>query len=145
MTLAWLLIALAWTPAMLLVQQPSFTAAEAGASALFSVLNFFPWLLATPPLIALCRRFPLGTGASGRSLFVLTVAGAVFLPVLQIAVALALALPGLLGLDPSAPPPDPAQILRRITITALFAVPTYVAVIAIGQTIVAAERARASG
>lgn len=75
-------------------------------------------------------------------MFALTLVGAIFFPALQFVVALRLALPGLLGLNPSAPLSDPAHIFKRITITSLFAVPTSVAVTVIGQTLVAAERAR---
>lgn len=139
----WLIVALAWTPASMLASftQPSFAALfESGA---YNLLNFACWALATPGLFRLCRVLPLGDGRNVRHAALLLIAGVVIVAgVTSIVPALQLLWAQLTGAALPARAYDPAAWAQRILVTSLFAVPTYIAVIAIGQTLVWAARAR---
>lgn len=139
---AWSCIALAWGPAAALASSPRPSPMDFFLATAFCFATFLPWALATPVLFAICRRHPLGTGRNASSVTALLTIGlgvvallSSLVPVMQ---ALgAIILPALLG-----EPQSVEALARRILVTSLFAVPTYVAVIAVGQTLVWAESAQ---
>ena len=139
---AWSCIALAWGPAAALAVNSSPSLREFVVATAFCFATFLPWALATPRLFVLCRRHPLGVGRDVISMIALLLIGLGVIPLLTSLVPAlhaigAVILPSLLG-----EPQSPAMLARRIIVTSLFAVPTYVAVITVGQTFVWADRAR---
>lgn len=140
--IAWSCIALAWGPAAALAANTSPSPREFVVATALCFATFLPWALATPGLFMLCRRHPLGEGRDVPSMIALLLIGGGIIPLLTSLVPAMQAiastiLPSLLGETQS-----PALLARRILVTSLFAVPTYVAVIAVGQTMVWADRAR---
>jgi two-component system sensor histidine kinase AlgZ len=139
---AWSCVALAWGPAAALAAGASPTLREFAVATAFCFASFLPWALATRRLFRLCERHPLGEGRDAFSVIALLLTGVVVIPLLTsvlpaIQAAIAFISSSLFG------PPQPlAALARRIIVTSLFAVPTYVAVIAVGQTFVWARRAR---
>lgn len=139
---AWSCIAIAWGPAAALATSPEPTMRDFVRAIALCFATFLPWALATPTLFVVCRRFPLGEGRNAGSIAAL----------LLIAIGLVPFLSGLLpfieGLGGVAfpaffgEPQTPSDALRRVLVTSLFALPTYVAVIAVGQTLIWANRAR---
>lgn len=109
----------------------------------FIVGSYLPWMLATPALWALCRRWPLGLGRDLRHIGSLLLLGAGMTPALS-------ALGWILGawmaqLHPWGSLPSAAVVARAIAVTALFAAPTFVAVVGIGQTLAFVQRYRLRG
>lgn len=139
---AWSCVALAWGPAAALAAGASPSLRELAVATAFCFASFLPWALATRRLFRLCHRHPLGEGRDASSVIALLLTGVAVIPLLTLVVpaiqtAIALISSSLFG------PPQPlAALARRIIVTSLFAVPTYVAVIAVGQTFVWAGRAR---
>ena len=139
---AWSCMALAWGPAAALAASASPSAKDFFLATAFCFATFLPWALATPVLFAICRRHPLGGGRNASSVTALLMIGlgvvvllSSLVPVMQ---ALGAAIfPSLLG-----EPQSVEALTRRILVTSLFAVPTYLAVIAVGQTLVSSARAR---
>lgn len=139
---AWSCIAIAWGPAAALAASPDPSFRAFASAIAFCFATFLPWALTTPTLFAVCRRYPLGEGSNARSIAALLLIGTGLVPFLSGLLPLidglgAVALPAVFG-EPQAP----SEALRRVLVTSLFALPTYVAVIAIGQTLVWANRAR---
>ena len=139
---AWSCIALAWGPAAALAASPDPSVRAFASAIVFCLATFLPWALATPTLFAVCRRYPLGEGGNARSIAALVLIGAGLVPFLSSLLPLieglaAVALPAIFG-----EPRTPSDTLRRVLVTSLFALPSYVAVIAVGQTLVWANRAR---
>ncbi len=139
---AWSCIAIAWGPAAALAANPNPSFRAFASAIVFCFATFLPWALLTPTFFAVCRRFPLGEGRNARSIAALLLIGISLVPFLSGLLPLieglgAIALPAVFG-EPQAPLDAP----RRVLVTSLFALPTYVAVIAIGQTLVWANRAR---
>lgn len=139
---AWACVALAWGPAAALAAAPRPSASAFIVATAFCFAAFVPWAISTRWLFRLCRRYPLGEGRNASSVVALLLVGLAVIPLLTMVVPIVQAviarlLPSLLG----APQPLP-ELVRRTLVTSLFAVPTYVAVIAVGQTLVWAERAR---
>ena len=139
---AWSCIAIAWGPAAALAASPDPSFRAFASAIVFCFATFLPWALTTPTLFAVCRRYPLGEGSNARSIAALLLIGIGLVPFLSGLLPLieglgAVALPAVFG-EPQAP----SEALRRVLVTSLFALPTYVAVIAIGQTLVWANRAR---
>lgn len=140
--LFWLLIALAWAPAA------AFTSGErldgpAGLLLAFAVnlLHFAPWALSIPLLLRLSRAWPIGLGRSARHAALFVLIGAALIPAFAtVSVVAGRALVMLLrGL-----PADSilSGLSGPILVTGLFAIPTYVAVLGIAQTIAYLERFR---
>ena len=139
---AWAVVAAAYTPALMLT-----SSGQSGGTLgllpafVFVLLGFVPWALATPLLLSLSWRFPLGSGSNFRSLAFLAAAGLVALPLLSLAgSALGQIFGGLAATGRLEA--DLARIARSALITGFFSVPTYVAVIGVGQTLVYIERTR---
>lgn len=140
--LAWGIVALAYTPPVLLMDRQANEPTPASALFLLVVAGFVPWALATRPLLRLCARFPLASGSGNlRRLLVLALLGIVVLPLLALAgTALGQLLVPLL----QAGRIDflPSRVGVAAAINAFFSVPTYVAVIGVGQALVYVDRTR---
>lgn len=139
---AWFCIALAWGPAAALAASPEPSFGAFASAIAFCFATFLPWALITPTLLAVCRRYPLGEGSDARSIAALLLIGIGLVPFLSGLLPLieglaAAAFPAIFG-----EPQMPSDAFRRVLVTSLFALPTYVAVIAVGQTLVWANRAR---
>ncbi len=139
----WLLLALLTLPAV------QMTGPASGSSPLASLFGTFlfllgiylPWMLATPLLWRLCDRWPLGPGTNVRSLGLLLLSGMLAIPVVS-------ATGWMLGFFLSnrlAVSALPSGWQRAVLATSLFAVPTYFAVIGIGQTLAYMRRYRRRG
>lgn len=132
----WLLLALAWTPPTAMVGQTG----QARPSLLdlrvflFVLIGFLPWMAATPLFLRLARRFPVTRGHAAR-LLVHAGIGVAAVPLLALAGRLLPLL--LLGGGGNA-----SALAPGVLITALYSVPTYVAVAAIGQARAYVERER---
>lgn len=138
---AWTAVALAWTPPTALVGQltapPSLQAA--GPVFLFVFLGFVPWMVATPPILRLGRYFPIAEGHLLPNLAIHAAAGILIIPVVTLI--------GTASATLLVPPPGETLRLRDfvnpVVITSLYSVPTYVAVVGIGQALGYFERYRA--
>lgn len=140
---AWALIALAYTPAVWLLN------ASAGWRTLLATLGamilfFLPWALVTPAVLRASARQPLGAGRTLRSLIVTGGMGVILVPVVT---ALGLLLNEVAAwLIEGRRFPPLAQLTQGGTITSFFSVPIYVAVIGVGQALLwirqASERER---
>lgn len=139
---AWSCVALAWGPAAALAAGASPTLLEFAVSTAFCFVTFLPWALATRWLFRLCERHPLGEGRDASSVIALLLTGVVVIPLLTLVVPAVHATSGLVSSSLFGSPQPLSALARRIIVTSLFAVPTYVAVIAVGQTFVWARRAR---
>lgn len=135
---AWALIALAWTPPTILIQalaqgSPDAPAPPAAAQVfLYVLMNFVPWMAATPRLLRIGRRFALSEGHVLRPLAVHGAVGLVAVPVLALTgtlLALLFLRPGQLQAG------NLRHILSASVITAFYTVPTYVGVVAIAQAL----------
>ena len=140
--LLWLLAAAAWTPAALLTgPEPSWTPAALAAAFLQMLVHFAPWAASVPLFLALSRRYPIGVGRSWSATLVFAALAAVTVPLFTAAgVAAARLLLALAGAVPAAQ--AFAGFWQATLLTGLFALPTYVALVAIGQTIAWFERFR---
>ena len=129
---AWTLVALAWTPPTLLTQQEQIAPLRVFV---FVLLGFIRWMIATPALFWLGGLFPIDGRSVGRNILIHMAAGVVALPAITAAGTLlwVSAIP-FLGYPTQAL--TAALIVRGAFITTLYAVPNYVAVVAIGQAIV---------
>lgn len=140
--IGWSVVALAYTPPVMLMNQAGTGAVPAGLMFLLVATGFAPWALATRPLIRLCARWPLGSGSDNiRHLLWLALIGLAALPLLALAgTSLGQTLLPLLqsGTFEFAP----TRIAFAATINGFFSVPTYVAVIGVGQTLVYVDRTR---
>lgn len=128
-----LLIATA-VPAVHLSQEPGGLL----PAALFILGAELPWMLATPLLWAACRRWPL----SGRRHLGGWLALCLLLTPLLTALGWTLG-HLLLQLWQGQPWPALSQVLRAIGITALFALPTFIAVAGVGHGLAGLQRLRA--
>ncbi|AEM51720.1 integral membrane sensor signal transduction histidine kinase [Stenotrophomonas maltophilia JV3] len=107
-------------------------------AALFILGAELPWMLATPALWAACRRWPL---SGRRHLIGWLGLGLLLTPLLT---ALGWTLGHLLLQQWQARPwPAPAQVMRAIGITALFALPTFIAVAGVGHGLAGLQRLKA--
>lgn len=133
--LCWLILALAYTPAVVLT---SPSPPPRGVPAFFEAFVFLmgsytPWMLATPILLQLSSRWVVGVGRSPRHLAFLAGTGLLAIPLLT-------ALGGLVGqvlvrtLDMGGSAPLDLRASRSALVaTTLFAIPLYLAVVGIGQ------------
>ncbi|CCP16985.1 histidine kinase [Stenotrophomonas maltophilia] len=121
-------------PAVHLSQQPGGLI----PAALFILGAELPWMLATPLLWDACRRWPL----SGRRHLAGWLALCLLLTPLLTALGWTLG-HVLLQLWQGQPWPALQQVLRAIGITALFALPTFIAVAGVGHGLAGLQRLRA--
>ncbi|MEG4930209.1 histidine kinase [Microcoleus sp. F10-B2] len=140
--LAWSAIALAWGPAAALVSSANPGGLDLAIATAWCLASFLPWAVATPLIFRLCALFPIGQGHDAVSIVIICCFGAIAVPILTLFVPIlqftfSLIFPAMMGASQSL-----ADVTRRTIITSLFAVPSYVAVIAVGQTILWANRAR---
>lgn len=136
-----MLVAVAWTPASTLVNVAAPSAVEFFQALVFNVLHFSVWALTTPLLLKLCDRLPLHGRTILRNGGLLLIAGVVAIPAITLVLPLAEEGVAILQGGDGLVALDLAQIAQRVFVTSLFALPTYFAVIAIGQTLVWARRA----
>lgn len=123
----WLLVALAWSVAVHMVQDRGEHPISWTAGALSMVLTTLPWMLATPWMLRLGERFPVSRPHLTRNILIHLVFAMLLIPGLEAmgeALELALLAPADRSWD---------IFVHALTINALFAVPTYVAVIGIGH------------
>lgn len=134
----WAVLIACSAPAVYFSQDMGGDLGGARAALWFIVGSYLPWVLATPLLWALCRRWPLGVGRDLQHAGGLLLVGVVATPLLS---AAGWVLGGWLGeLLPWGTLPARPLLVRAVGITALFAAPTFVAVIGIGQTVVFVRR-----
>lgn len=137
----WLLVALAWTPASTLVNVSEPEAIDFLRVLAYNILHFGTWALVTPLLFRMCHLWPLhGHRAFGNAVLLL-LAGLLIIPAVTAVLPMLQAAANLIGSGSIVSAPDLAQLAQRVVITSLFAVPTFIAVIAIGQTLVWSRRA----
>ena len=130
----WALLIATAVPAVHLSQQPGGVL----PAALFILGAELPWMLATLPLWAACRRWPL---PGRRHLLGWLLSGLLLTPLLTV---LGWGLGhSLLQLWQAQPPPSPPQVVRAIGITALFALPTFIAVAGVGHGLAWLQRLKA--
>lgn len=139
----WLLLTLVTLPAVQLTGPAagSLAPVELMRSLLFLLGIHSPWLLATPWLWQLCARWPLGMGNNTKTASKLLAAGLCIIPALSLAGWLFGYCLSLLALPRALP--DNWQ--HAVVATSLFALPTYLAVIGIGQTLAYVRRYRRRG
>lgn len=139
---AWLVVALAYTPPLMLMGGgPTSQSLDPVAAFLFVLLGFVPWALATPLLLSLSWKAPLGSNKNLRSLLLIGATALIALPLLSLTgTILAQSFMGFMALGQI--DLDPERIGRASLINGFFSVPTYVAVIGVGQTLVYVERTR---
>jgi hypothetical protein len=127
---AWLLLALAWTPATLLVERAGGHGADGGGVFLRMLANFVPWMAVTPMLLRLARLYPMNRRLD--SLLIHAMVGVIVIPAAAVAgrVLALLVTPG---------GGYWANFPSAAAITALYSVPIYVAVAAIGQALARAH------
>ena len=133
---AWLLVILAWTPPTYLTQIGPRERLSI-LSVLWSVsLGFVPWMMMTPIIFRLARRFPVSEERAVRNLLLQSGAGILLLPLPTMGGML---LTSVLGVRQH---PYYPNIISWIAITTLYSVPTYIAVAGIGQALAYFERYR---
>jgi hypothetical protein len=136
----WAIVALAYTPAVWLVSASQGQRASPLATLCAMVMFFLPWSMATPALLHLSARLPLGTGQTRRSLMLL---GAVAILAIPTITAIGLGLEwGLAWVAGSRRAMAASRLATGVAITSFFSVPVYGAVIGIGQTLIWVDRAR---
>ncbi len=139
----WVVLFASSVPAVYLAQTVGGEAGGWRTALWFIGGSQLPWLLATPVLWSLCRQWPLGMGRDLRHGVCLLLLGAMVTPLLS---AVGWVLGGWLSqLHPWGSLPDRAAAVRAIAATALFAAPTFVAVIGLGQTLAFVGRYRRRG
>ena len=139
---AWLLVALAWTPPTVAIQEITIRpGSHVPALRIFTFvgLSFVPWIFATPLILWLTRRFAITERHIAVPLIVQALAGVAIVPLTTLAGTL-LAVFAVQGGD--VPARDLQQILRATYVTSFYSIPTYIAVVAIGQALTYFERYR---
>ncbi len=140
--LAWLSAAAIWTPAVLLADQPPpWSVREVITTYVQMVVHFAPWLLALPLFIRLGARWPIGMSGGLKHVAYYALLGLVMAPCFTLVSILVNRGIGLLEGTPWPENPVTA-LLQASVITGLFAVPTYVAVAAVGQMLAYLRRYR---
>lgn len=139
---AWALIALAWTPPTILLQALSAGAPAGKSNAsvppgalqvfLYVLMNFVPWMAATPLLLRMGRRFAFSDGRVLQPLAVHVAVGLVTIPATALAGTLLAVLTLRHGQFEAG---NLRQILSASAITAFYTVPTYIGVAAVAQAL----------
>ena len=140
--LLWLIAAAAWTPAAHLAGEPeSYTFLAVAGMFLQMLLHFAPWAISAPLFLGLSRRFPIGLGRTTPHTLLFALLGFVVIPLFTaVGVVAARLLSAFLFGAPSEWTFD--NLANAVVITSLFALPTYVALVAIGQTVTYFDRYR---
>ncbi len=139
---AWLVVALAWTTPTYMVEQAVLgTRITWGMSLVLVTVSFFPWMLATPGILKLARMFPFTARKRLRNGLLQVGIAALLIPgITAIGVLLTdLIWPVISRMAFSA---QAWHYATNVTIDALYAVPTYIAVAGIGQAIAYSRRSR---
>ena len=141
--LGWSMVALASAPAIALSSDlPLKGIANQGVLALvLAACAYLPWALATPALLRLNRALPITGPTVARHAAALAVVGATGTVAITGAGAV-LGRAALALLTSASEMPLFADLDRQIAVTSLFALPTYIAVTAVGQTLAWAGRDR---
>ena len=134
----WGLVALVWTPPSLAVARMQHQAVSIVGTFGEVVLFFVPWMLTTPFLLWLSKRFAVGEQHALRNIALHLGIGLLLIPLLAMAGTLLNTL-----VRPLPPQVSVAALFPGSMVTALYSVPTYVAVMAIGQTLGYLDRYRA--
>lgn len=139
----WLLVAVVTLPAVQLTGQgsdaPSWLSPIRNFMFLLGI--YLPWALLTPVLWQLCRRWPLGMDNDAVVIARLLLLGLPLIPALSLCGwALGFTLSHL-----PRPIPLPPDWPRAVLATSLFALPSWFAVIGIGQTLAYIQRYRRRG
>lgn len=142
---SWTLVALAWTPPTYVLQTVSARGHDSPSGAvplrvfLFVLLGFVPWMLATPLLMRWGRRFALSERSIAPPLAIHLLTGAIAVPALSLA-------GGVLGTlfvqSGKIHFADLHQIAYAGLLSAFYLVPTYIAVVAVGQALAYFDRYR---
>ena len=140
--IGWTLVALAWTPPTILIQTAAQGGSLAGSASghplaaprvfLYLLAAFVPWMAVTPLLLRSGRRYPLSGDGVLRALAVHIAVGVVVVPAVTLAGTLLAVITSQHGQLEAG---DLRRVLSASTITAFYTVPTYVAVVAIGQAL----------
>ncbi len=140
---AWMLVALAWTPPTIAVQQMmSRGPGESPPSIfLYVLLGFVPWMAVTPLLLRLGRRFAVSERAIFRPVLIHALIGVAVVPLTTLAGTVLGVL--LISQHFVIRAADAPALLNAAFITSFYSIPTYVAVVAIGQALAYFERYRA--
>jgi hypothetical protein len=138
--MAWTLIALAWTPPTMVVEQltPHNSLPASIRTFAFVLASFVPWMAFTPLILWLNRRFAVSQHRLVQPLLINIFAGAILVPVITTAGRL---LSTVLVRESMASPIGHG-FLRDVLVTSLYAIPTYIAVLSIGQALAYLERER---
>ncbi len=135
--LAWVLLALAWTPPTILVERAMAHESLGSAQVFLYVLTgFVPWMAATPLILRLALMFPVSRAGFFGPLAAHTAAGMVLIPLVTLAGKLLAAA----AVGPA--PPTASGLLLPVLISTFYNIPIYVAVAAIGQGFARAARGR---
>jgi hypothetical protein len=135
---AWLFVAVAWTPPTYLLQQMGGSPLSWTHSFVFVLAGFLPWMMVTPLVLWLGRRFPVTEGHAMRQLGIQACAGALLLPLVTFGGGIAARI--VMGTPES---PFSFIALRAAVIVTCYGVPTYIAVAGIAQALAYFERYRA--
>jgi len=132
-----MLVVLAWTPATYLVEHASGWRPSMVAMFKLNLLNFIPWMIGTPIILRLARRFPVAEHHIVRHLMVQAAAGVLLLLLITSGGEL---LTGLFVLSRQRRSTPTTAV--SIAIAGFYAVPTYIAVAGIGQALAYFDRYR---
>ena len=140
--IAWLLAAAVSTPASFMISAPA-AFSVGGLLLVFAQMlaHFAPWALSTPLFVRLSRAWPIGVGRVVLTLLVFGAGALVLTPLLSgVGVLAGRVVVGLArgGLGPEAF----AAVGPAVAITTFFALPTYAALVGVGQTVAFLERYR---
>lgn len=129
---AWALVALAWLPPTVIIQRG---AEPLWITFVFVLLSFVPWMIATPFLFRFGSKYPISGRATAKHLALHAAMGVVALPVLT-ALGLSLNISLLRIASSVAAKSSWSELLGGVVISTFYAVPTYIAVTAVGQAFV---------
>ncbi|HEY1631149.1 MAG TPA: histidine kinase [Rhizomicrobium sp.] len=138
---AWVLIALAWTPPTALVQGLAYGQHRAGMPVWVIFANvlcgFVPWMAVTPLIFRLGRRWPISEHRWAGPIAIHAALGLIIIPA---SILIGSLISVLIFPRTAYTAVTPASILTGVLITSFYSVPTYIAVVAIGQALDYFER-----
>jgi two-component system, LytTR family, sensor histidine kinase AlgZ len=126
---AWIVLALAGTPAIYLGEVGSGRSASVSFVFLVALLRYVPWMIVTPIIFWLAERFPISEPRPVRHFLIHASAGVLLLPLLTCS---GVWLSALLARQPFSLDMVPVS---SMVIIAFYSVPTYVAVAGIGHAL----------